>query len=429
MTRDAERYRNDADRRRPGGAGHKLALLLAALILAFGLFSEDWKSLSWAALAVLVFGAPLAMQFLRQAAWRAYGLWLGVFVVAQSMLTPLLRGDYVSLPAGMKTTVQVTTDAIPGYPAGTRQASTDTRGWRVQPAVDYERKAGLRIVAIGGSTTEDIVLDDRATWTHRLQQSLVDEFAGVHVVNTGVSGLRAANHAATLRVADAVRPDLVIILLGGNDWNKHIKDHHEPGRDRWQPVPLRSTALARVIEGVVIAPLQRKLADRSWSDVTKTIARPEDLNGGRRMFGDRAPRHRFAPQAVSAGYAADLEALGALCKELKRPCLFITQPHAYGPPAPDARLVARFWMTPPYADYGLELESMARLAHLYNAHLSQFARRTGHGLCDAAAGMPPEQRLFYDDMHYTDEGAARMAELIAPCVRVALENARAQPGQ
>jgi len=183
------------DAGKPPGAARKLAFALAGLTLAFGVFSEDWQSLPWAALALVVFGLPLATQFLRSPIWRAYGLWFGLFMVAQSLLTPLLRGDYVALPAEMKTTVQVTTSAIPGYPPGNRQVTTDVRGWRVQPAVDYEKKTSPRIVAIGGSTTEDIMLDDRATWTHRLQQSLAGEFAGLQVVNTGVSGLRAVNHA------------------------------------------------------------------------------------------------------------------------------------------------------------------------------------------------------------------------------------------
>lgn len=402
----------------------KLALGLAGMILAFGLYSEDGQSLPWSVLAVVVFGLPLAMQFLRRVSWRAYGLWLGVFIVAQSLLTPLLRGDYVALPARMKTTVDVSTDAIPGFPRGVRQITTDERGWRVQPPVDYAKKSGPRIVAIGGSTTEDIVLDDRATWTHRLQQALATEFAGLQVVNTGVSGLRAANHAASLRMAAEVQPDLVLVLLGGNDWNKHIKDHFEPGRDRWQPLPFRSTALGRVLDGLVIAPLRGQPSSQSWANRTLRIERPEDLNGGRKMFGDRAPLHRFNPDAVTPGYAADLDTLGALCKELKLRCMFLTQPQAYGPPAPAAALMARFWMTPPYADYGLEIESMVRVARLYNAHLSAFAARGGHALCDVAAGMPPEQTLFYDDMHFTDQGAARMAELVAPCVRAAMQRSR-----
>ena len=110
-------------------------------------------------------------------------------------------------------------------------------------------------------------------------------------------------------MADGVQPDLVLILLGGNDWNKHIKDQYEPGRERWQPLPLRSTALLSLLDGLVITPLRRQITGKSWSDVTKTIGRPEDLNGDRRMFGERSPLHRFRPQAVSAGYAADLEAL------------------------------------------------------------------------------------------------------------------------
>ena len=123
------------------------------------------------------------------------------------------------------------------------------------------------------------------------------------------------------------------------------------------------------------------------------------------------------PTEVAGGYRADLEAMGALCRDRALRCLFMTQPHAYGPPPAQPALVSRFWMVPPYADYGLELDSMSQIARIYNVHLADFARRAGHGLCDLAAGMPPQQVLFYDDMHFTDEGAARVAELAAGCVR------------
>lgn len=401
--------------------GRLVGIGLAATIFVFGLASEDWQSPAWAAVAVVVFGVPLALQFVHLSAARVYALWFGLFVVAQSLLTPQLRGDNVALPALMRTTVDVNSDAIPGYPRGVRQITTDERGWRVQPNVDYARKRGPRIVAIGGSTTEDIMLDDRATWTHLLQQALVDESPGLQVINTGVSGLRAANHVATLKVAARLEPELVLVLLGGNDWNKHIKDHFEPDRASWswRPIPFRLTVFPNVLASLVIDPLRRKLTGRGPADGTLRIDRPEDLNGGRRMYGDRTPRHSFLPATVSPSYAADLERIGAACHERQLRCMFLTQPHAYGPEAPPD-LVARFWMTPPYASYGLDLGSMLHVANLYNAHLLTFTARHGHGQCDVARGMPAVRDLFYDDMHFTDDGAGRIAGLVLPCVRSAL---------
>jgi len=399
-----------------------LAWALALGVLAFGMHSEDWASLPWAALAMGVYGLPLALQFVPSSIWRAYGLWFGLFMVAQSLLTPLVRGDYAALPPGMNTTVHVRTDAIPGYARGLRRVTTDEQGWRVHPRIDYAAKSGLRIVAIGGSTTEDIVLDDRSTWTHRLQQALAADRAEDHVINTGASGLRAANHLATLRVVANLKPDVVLLMLGGNDWNKQIKDHFEPGRNAWSPLPFRLTALARVIDRHLIAPLRRQAGRRSAADAVLYVDGPEDLNAQRRMFNDRGPRHRYEPTEVAPGYAADLESLGATCREKGLRCVFITQAHAYGPPQAAADLVARFWMTPPYADYGLELESMARMARLYNSHLQAFAARGGHGLCDVASEMPPDRALFYDDMHFTDAGAQRVAEIVLPCVLVALRS-------
>ena len=39
---------------------------------------------------------------------------------------------------------------------------------------------------------------------------------------------------------------------------------------------------------------------------------------------------------------------------------------------------------------------------------------------DVAAGVTPSLQVFYDDMHFTDAGAARVAELVLPCVVQAL---------
>jgi lysophospholipase L1-like esterase len=403
----------------------RLGWALAAGVLVFGLACEDWQSSAWAAVTVLVFALPLGLQWARSAAWRVYGLWFGLFMVLQSLISPLLQGNHVTLPPGMKARVDVRAADIPGYPAGLRQITTDEKGWRVQPPVNYGRKQGLRVIAIGGSTTEDILLDDKSTWTHRLQQDLAAEFPGLHVINTGVSGLRAVNHVATLQVAAPLQPDLVLLLLGGNDWNRQIRLHFEPKLEARPLLPFRMTALPRLVDGLVISPLRELMGHkRDWVDTSEQINSVQDFARGRKRYADRHPRLEYRATAVSAEYAAELVKLGTLCRDQALRCLFMTQPHAYGPPRPAPDMVAQFWMTPPYADYSLDLDTMARQAALYQQHLKAFAVATGHAVCDPAAGMPPERQLFYDDMHFTDAGAQRVAELVLPCVRNLLKTPR-----
>ena len=74
-------------------------------------------------------------------------------------------------------------------------------------------------------------------------------------------------------------------------------------------------------------------------------------------------------------------------------------------------------MTPPYASYTLDLESMAHIAALYNRHILGFAKTAGHPGCDIAPGVAASYANFFDEMHYNETGAQRVAELVAPCVQ------------
>src|SRR5262249_54962994 len=97
---------------------------------------------------------------------------------------------------------------------GIQTITTDSRGYRTNTPIDYARKdpATLRIVAIGGSTTEDIYLDDAKTWTSLLATRLSKALdRPVEMINTGVSGLRAWHHLSTLQESEKFSPDIAVI--------------------------------------------------------------------------------------------------------------------------------------------------------------------------------------------------------------------------
>lgn len=396
--------------------GKLLRWSFGSLILAYGLFTLGPDSVFWALLSTLLFALPLALQWTSWVRLRAYALWFGSFLVIQSLLGPFVRNDFVTLPPNLRSTVDVRTKDGPGMRPGLRRITTDAKGFRVQPEVDYAKKTVTRIIAVGGSTTEDIMLGDDSTWTHLLQESLKARNHPAEVINTGVSGLRAKNHLASIRRVAALQPDLLLILVGGNDWNKHIRDAHEPSRDAYRPPQFHHSPLGGILSSLVVTPLRRLVVGQSSWDQHLVIERPDGFNGDKpQQSRQRSTRHVFRPTAVADSYRREMDEISRTCRERALRCVFLTQPHAYAETTPDD-LRRLLWMTPPYATYTLDLGSMMHVAALYNTFLAELARRDGHALCDVAAGMEASSRLFYDDMHYTDEGARRMADLVLPCV-------------
>ena len=419
MPRDVETAPGSLDvRRRPSDFAR---WLLAGLMLAYGIATFDRGAPNWAIGSLALFALPLALQWTRWVMVRTYALWFAAFLILQALLTPWLRGDFITLPHQMNATIDVRAAGIPGMSPGLRHITTDENGFRVNPRVDYRAKHGYRIYAIGGSTTVDILLDDGATWTHLVQEGIAKQGKSAEIVNTGVSGLRAANHLATLKVVARLEPDLVIFLIGANDWAKHIKDRFE--RSSWKPVSLRDSALGMVLDGAVISPMRRRITGRTWSDQANVIDGLEGLTRSEQLSLHRSVTHTFRPTEVAADYAATLREISHLCKENHLTCLFMTQPHAYSEATP-ADLRSRFWMTPPWATYTLDFGSMSHIASLYNEFLKSFAAQEGHPLCDLASAMEPLPKFFYDDLHFTDEGSRRVADLVLPCALKALEGKR-----
>ena len=66
-------------------------------------------------------------------------------------------------------------------------------------------------------------MDDNKTWSSLLEIKL-SKFTDkdIEVINTGLAGLRSEYHYVTLKRMRKYKPDLVIFLIGINDWNHHI---------------------------------------------------------------------------------------------------------------------------------------------------------------------------------------------------------------
>lgn len=336
-------------------------------------------------------------------------MWLGVFFVAQGLVSPFALSfskDFKTLPPNMDTKLEVLGPGTPGI-EGLQHITTDGKGFRAYPPVDYQAKRGLRIVAIGGSTTENGLLDDQQIWPYLLQEELKSRLERpVEVINTGVSGTRAVHHLATLRHVLEYEPDIVLFLVGANDWNKHIREHYGSSYYREHKYLFRDTILGH------IADLLLETGRAASADGEAIERFNGDYYTQQNNSLGRPDQRSFRPSEVANDYRATLHEISAVCKESGVECVFVTQPNGYAVDASDD-YTASFWMTPTNESYTLTLDSMAWISDLYNGYLLAFAKDNDHLAIDLAAQIRPSHDHLYDDVHFNRAGSRHVALVLA----------------
>lgn len=397
---------------------------ISFLVFLFGISTIEHGPYAWSFLALALYTAPLLLQIPGSSASRATGVWFAIFMAIQTLISPWVYDpDYQTLPANFSKTIDVK-GGLPGI-SGAQTITTDKNGFRVTKKIDYASSESFRIFAIGASTTEQIYLDDRKTWTHLLEARLSSRYGrDVEVINTGVSGLRAVHHLATLKKIISMNPDMVIFLIGVNDWNDHIKKsisdlrqgdaNNSQSQNSFIPdwlsntrkrLSLKNTLLGLALQRTLHSPLMHPVEREEFGGIYANL----------RGSLERNVTYEFRPHAPDESYVSYMSEISGLCKKNGVVCVFLTQPTGYKLTAkPD--FTHGFWMTPPYEDYTLSLESMTHVAHLYNNFLISFADANNHPVCDLASKIEPSYVSFYDDCHFNENGAKRFASLLARCV-------------
>ncbi len=372
---------------------------------------------AWSEWGLLVYSLPLLAQLLPYPAVRVWSVWLGIALVVQTVLSPLFPILYFTRkPNTITRNYYHSPDFKPGI-TGTHVVTTDSMGFRAKPPVDYSRKKGFRIFAIGGSTTEDAALDDDLTWTHLLQERLKSTTGKpVEVINTGMAGLRAIHNLHTLQVIESFEPDLVIFLLGANEIVLHMyladlgvregeryvdPEHYKPqntllGRTLTRLATM--TGSARTAQPVVT---EHHWDRNSYHPGHDSLRRPEV--------------RPLRPERVNRESAATLEKIASICDRASYRCLFLTNPSAWQENVTE-ELKRKFWMTPLNKPYTHDLASLVHLSRLYNAFIVDLARAHRQPLCDVAPLFAPTTENFYDDNHLNVSGAKRMADVVHDCI-------------
>ncbi|HEX9940404.1 MAG TPA: GDSL-type esterase/lipase family protein [Thermoanaerobaculia bacterium] len=351
----------------------------------------------------------------------------------EAILRLLSRDAFYVWPPHLHQELHPTPDIMPGV-SGTSRFEINSLGLRGDELSDAR---DVRILALGGSTTECLYLDQTEAWPHLLQERLGPR---VWVGNAGRSGRNTRHHRLQAeKLLDQLPSlDAVIVLVGVNDLSIRLS------RDTaWAPVDFASPEEVDPLiqEAFEIRPPQfaagafykrtalhqalKKLGRR-----LRTGGATQDPSGRKyqvwRQHRREAPamRDRLPDLAPAlAEYAENLRAIARSAAQHGVRIVFVTQPVLWRDDLPQD-LQRLLWMGGVgrfQEEGGHEYYSVSALAagmDAYNRTLLATCREIPGAVCvDLASLLPRDTTVFYDDVHFNEAGSRRVAGILAQRLR------------
>jgi len=291
-----------------------------------------------------------------------------------------------------------------------------------------------KILAIGGSTTECAYLDQEETWPGLMQSMLnkdQDKFK-VWVGNAGKSGFTTRDNIIEMKYLLRQLPqvDTVILLTGINDFGLRLMQDtgydpyflNKPENERY--------SLRRVFcvfpkgRTDLISPIERTKLWRLKEHVERFFSRNVvDPVGGFNLRNRKKRREasifRDALPDLSSSleeYARNLNILIDLARERSVRVIFMTQPTLWKPELPK-EIEALLWYGF-VGELGRQKEFYTPQAltagmMMYNDVLLKVCGERGVEYIDLAAQLPKNLSVFYDEMHFNENGSCQVAGILS----------------
>jgi lysophospholipase L1-like esterase len=331
-------------------------------------------------------------------------LTLGAVELALSALGERIeRAPFHGHPRGLRQTFE---PALPGTsnPARFSVNSMGLRGDEPPPDPSV-----FRILCVGGSTTEDVYLDDAKTWTRRLADELNARGGRRYwSASAGRSGFATIEHLRFLSEGETPDEfDAVVLLVGINDlarlvWGQSADRVAERAVGRAAPLwaRLRGFELLRRIESARHPANQVMDREAIFVRTAQTVrAEARVVEGG------------LDVEPGIAAYRDRLRAIVAAAKSRNLPLVVVDQPTLFRPdltPEEERRL----WFLRRADGTYLPARRMRELMDRFNAATRDVAAEQGVTLVRLSE-LDGESELFYDDCHFSEAGAEAVARRVA----------------
>jgi lysophospholipase L1-like esterase len=296
--------------------------------------------------------------------------------------------------------------------------TTNNMGFRGDPLIMPKPSEEYRVFIIGGSTTENLFIDDSWGLERKIQQALNDTLNSqkVKVYGAGKSGDGSPDHLAMLghRITH-LQPDLVILFPGINDLNRLV------GGYDYLHFPIISDSETNS----TLQNLKFFLSNFQIFRRLINILNPEKLNARSSIFlktnyEDKVrevmalPLKEELPDSDFGIFRRNILSFVGIVKAQDIDLLLLTQAHTWGNIS-DEFLKANHWMVG-VGNFRYPESQLAGAMDQINRILLDIGAAQNISVLDLENEIPKTSEYFYDDCHFNKGGISKSAELISASI-------------
>lgn len=264
----------------------------------------------------------------------------------------------------------------------------------------------IKILTVGGSTTECFFVDDKLTWSNNLSDLLGNDFL---LNNAGLNGHSSVGHIKLLEDnIKSIKPDFIIFLIGINDLalcqngtNKF--DEHSKS----QKALIFISEYSRLVNMIHSFYRSYQAKKMGLSDTIEwdLLKRSKEAQSGNNV--DQISQNKQISDC-QVEYGIRIQKLISICNQERIKPIFLTQPLLFGDAIdPITNLdLGKFKV---YNQTGKEYYADI---HIFNKTLINVCNTNNVKYVDLAELLPKSSAFFYDDMHFSDMGCKKVAELL-----------------
>ena len=319
-----------------------------------------------------------------------------------------LKGDKIVLAANQK---QIIRNRINPKLDSTIINTRNSLGFR-GPELPPDSSPLLKIITIGGSTTECHFLNDERTWPYLLGKKLSDSLRNCWLNNAGLDGHSTYGHIVLLNGhVKQLRPSVVLFLTGINDVESDNPTFHDKLNTRgaysdWRHYIFENSEVLNLALNLV-----RGWKAQKFNNTTNHLL---VLDSSRRLtLPEAVIRRRLERQAPYLdAYRQRLQQLADTCLAWHILPVFLTQANQFGAgrdPLTGADL--ELYPTDP-ADPAMNGRLIWDMLEEYNDVVRTMCIEKGLPMIDLARDLPKNSLYFYDMSHFTDKGAEKVASIV-----------------
>ena len=362
------------------------------------------------------------------------------FLLGETAFQFAVPHGYYVWPPGLKQVFMPPEDIMPGI-SGPSRFVANSLGIRGD---EFKTSDAYRILAIGGSTTECLYLDQSETWPLLLQKYLngTAMYHNVWVGNAGMSGKTTRHHITAMKYLPLLdmRIDMIILLIGVNDFVIRLAQHEQYDSQFTMKSGSGQILIDETFAGgspYWDAPFFKKTAlwyigHKAKGMITDTI-RGNNVahNNVQDEFGKmyvRLRQHRQdaieirdeLPDLSSAieEYKRNVHTMIDIAQEKSIRLVFVTQPTMWKADLPD-QLDRLLWLggigdfmkqtNRPY----YSVQALDKGMRTYNDALLKVCEERRVECLDLSSLLEKDLTVFYDDVHFNESGAEKVANAVA----------------